>query len=109
MLSHIRRGYLPRCWGDSMQNKQVAVQVNAVLAVSAAVVLLASSAAWGQQVSGSIGGAVIDKQGAVVPGAKVTIVDVTQGDAREFATNNDGIFFLNPLKPSTYNVTVEAP
>jgi hypothetical protein len=43
-----------------------------------------------------------------VPNAKVTLVDVNQGDARETLTNNGGVFFLNPLKPSTYNLKVEA-
>lgn len=92
-----------------MQRTHTAIRVKPASVGFAAFFLLASSAAYGQQVSGSIGGTVIDKQGAVVPGAKVTFVDVTQGDAREFATNSEGVFFLNPLKPSLYNVTVEAP
>lgn len=61
-----------------------------------------------QQVSGSIGGTVVDKQGAVIPNAKVTLTDVNQGDMRETVTNAEGIFFFNPLKPSVYTVRIEA-
>ena len=62
-----------------------------------------------QQVSGSVGGTVVDKQGAVVPGAKVVLTNVSEGDIRESTTNANGVFFLNPLKPSVYSVRVEAP
>jgi short-subunit dehydrogenase len=33
-----------------------------------------------------------------VPNAKVRLVDVSQGDTREATTNNEGLFFFNPLK-----------
>ena len=69
---------------------------------------LVTTPAWSQQVSGSIGGTVYDSQGAVVPNAKIVLVDVLQGDTRESVTNAEGFFFLNPLKPSTYTVRVEA-
>lgn len=78
----------------------------AMFAVTAALTLL-SIQGWGQQVSGSIAGTVVDKQGAVVPNAKVALVDVNQGDMRESVTNADGLFFFNPLKPSVYTVRVE--
>ena len=67
-----------------------------------------SFAAYSQQSSGSIRGVVKDAQGALVPGAKVVLVDVAQGDNRELTTNSDGVFFFNPLKPSLYKVMVEA-
>jgi hypothetical protein len=60
-----------------------------------------------QQVSGSISGVVKDNQGAVIPNAKVTLVDTKQGDQREGRTNAEGIFLFTPLKPSTYSVAVE--
>jgi Carboxypeptidase regulatory-like domain/TonB-dependent Receptor Plug Domain len=67
-----------------------------------------SAIALGQQSSGSIRGTVKDSQGAVVFGAKVTLTDVAQGDNREVKTNQEGIFFFNPLKPSVYKVSIEA-
>ena len=67
-----------------------------------------SAIALGQQSSGSIRGTVKDSQGAVVVGAKVTLTDVAQGDNREVKTNQEGLFFFNPLKPSVYKVSIEA-
>lgn len=64
--------------------------------------------AYTQQVSGSIGGTVKDNQGAVIPNAKVVLVDVRQGDQRETVSNGEGIFLFNPLKPSVYSLTVES-
>lgn len=60
-----------------------------------------------QQVSGSISGVVKDNQGAVIPNAKVTVVDTKQGDQRAGSTNSEGIFLFTPLKPSVYAVSVE--
>ena len=69
---------------------------------------LFSVVAYGQQSSGSIRGVVKDAQGAIVPGAKVILIDVAQGDNRDLTTNNEGVFFFNPLKPSLYKIQVEA-
>ncbi len=63
---------------------------------------------YGQQSSGSIRGEVKDSQGAVVPGAKVILTDINQGDVRELSTNQEGVFFFNPLKPSIYSLSVES-
>jgi hypothetical protein len=71
-------------------------------------VSLCSYAALAQQSSGSIRGVVRDAQGGLVPGAKVVLIDVAQGDNRDVTTNTEGVFFFNPLKPSMYKVTVEA-
>src|SRR5260221_8099240 len=77
------------------------------LGILAATSLLAGSL-YAQQSSGSIRGTVKDSQGAVVPGAKVILRDVAQGDNRELTTNPDGVFLFNPLKPSVYTLVVEA-
>lgn len=69
---------------------------------------LLSFAAYSQQSSGSIRGVVRDAQGGLVPGAKVMLVDVAQGDNRDVTTNAEGVFFFNPLKPSLYRIVVEA-
>ena len=87
-----------------MQHRSLCNFVLRAIAASTLVCL----AAYGQQSSGSIRGIVKDAQGALVPGAKVTLIDVAQGDNRDSITNTEGIFFFNPLKPSLYRVIVEA-
>jgi hypothetical protein len=70
--------------------------------------LLVNLSSPAQQSSGSLRGTVKDSQGAVIFGAKVTLTDLAQGDNREVTTNQEGIFFFNPLKPSLYKISVEA-
>ena len=63
-----------------------------------------------QQSSGSISGVVQDSQGAVVPGATVTLLNQAQGAvARQLQTTAEGYFFFTPVIPGTYTVSVEAP
>jgi hypothetical protein len=72
-------------------------------------VLVGGLPVWAQQSSGSISGVVQDSQGAVVPGAKVTLINQAQGGvARELPTSAEGTFFFTPVIPGTYTVTVEA-
>jgi hypothetical protein len=70
--------------------------------------LLAVFAVQAQQTSGSIAGTVKDKQGAVVPGAKVTITDQVMTTSREQTSSAEGNFTFSQLVPSTYTVLIEA-
>ena len=71
-------------------------------------VLVGGPPVWAQQSSGSISGVVQDSQGAVVPGAKVTLINQAQGGvARELPASAEGTFFFTPIIPGTYTVTVE--
>ncbi len=76
-----------------------------LLAVLVAVTAL-PPIALGQKDSGGIAGVVRDARGAVVPGAKVTIVDVDHGNSIETTTNAEGEYVVSPLKIGRYNVTV---
>jgi Carboxypeptidase regulatory-like domain len=58
--------------------------------------------------TGSIVGTVTDPQGAVVPGAKVTITDKTTGQVIATATTSAGAYASGSLIPSRYLVRVEA-
>jgi hypothetical protein len=54
-----------------------------------------------------IRGTVTDPSGALVQGAKVTLRDVTTGIDTTTDTNDKGLYTLNGLRPSKYNLTVE--
>ena len=61
------------------------------------------------QVSGgSITGTLTDPTGAVVPGAKVTIVNRGTGIGQTLTTTSTGLFNKPNLDPGTYDVTFEA-
>ena len=74
-----------------------------VVAVAAAL----PPAAAAQNVTGSIGGTIVDAQGEVVPGATVTIINETTGDTRVVASGGRGEFQATALPPGSYTVRVE--
>ena len=58
---------------------------------------------------GSIVGNVSDPSAAVVPGARVTVLNTQTGVPREISTNNVGFFQALSLIPGIYSVEVSAP
>ncbi|HEV2279814.1 MAG TPA: TonB-dependent receptor [Acidobacteriaceae bacterium] len=58
--------------------------------------------------NGAITGAVVDPQGAVVPGAQVKVTQLNTSVTRSVTTNGAGQFNVPSLPPATYSVTVEA-
>ena len=75
-----------------------------------ALLCLLSSATFvcGQQISGTITGAVKDSQQASVANAKVTLTSPERGISREVRAGADGTFVLAQVQPGSYTVTVEA-
>ena len=73
------------------------------------IVLLAvlAVAAQAQENSGTLKGKVTDSSGAVVPGAKVSVV--ASGVERTAATDQTGSYALTGLAPATYAVRIAAP
>ncbi len=59
-----------------------------------------------QSTDATLSGTVIDSNGAVVPGAVVTIVKPNTGFTREATTNESGIYTFVAIAPGTYTVTV---
>ena len=78
----------------------------AILFVFAA--LLIPMSANSQELRGKISGRVTDSNGAAVPGATVTVTDVTRAATTTLTTNGDGLFDAPYLLPGTYQVLVEA-
>ncbi|MCC7174340.1 MAG: TonB-dependent receptor [Bryobacterales bacterium] len=70
--------------------------------------LLGLLPAAAQQTTGMITGVVQDGQGAVVPGASVTVINQAQGATfRQLETSAEGTFVVTPVPPGIYTVTVE--
>ena len=58
--------------------------------------------------SAQISGTVVDPQGAVVPGAKVTATNQATGLGRSVNTTSTGNYVIPNLQPGTYDVAVDA-
>lgn len=58
--------------------------------------------------TGAIQGTVMDPQGAVVPNAKVTLVNMGTGSRQEGKTQDDGTYVFALITPGKYRVEVEA-
>ena len=71
-------------------------------------VLFSATVLQGQQISGTITGAVKDSQQASIANAKVTVTNQEQGTTRDALTAVDGSFVFAQLQPGTYNIAVEA-
>jgi hypothetical protein len=75
--------------------------------VIVAVILGVSSLAHAQAGTAALAGTVKDGQGAVVPGANVTVVLPSTGATRSNASNQEGAFNFPGLAPGMYTVRVE--
>jgi len=64
--------------------------------------------AWAQLYSGSVVGVVADPSGAVIPGAKVTLVDQDKGYTFNVTTDSTGRYFFRGVPPGSYKVSVVA-
>src|SRR6478672_6928211 len=70
--------------------------------------LLSTAAARAQGVSGTVSGTVKDAQGAVVPGASVTLISQSKGtQSSPVATNAAGDFVFPNIAADTYTIQVE--
>ncbi len=59
------------------------------------------------QISGTLSGTVLDRSGAVVAGAKVTLLNRANQDTRDTISNGAGYFSFTGLLPATYTLRVE--
>jgi len=71
--------------------------------------LLLATAAYAQTTgAATIVGNVTDTTGAVIPGAKVIVVNPLTGFTFDAVTNQEGAYYVPYLRPGVYNVNVEA-
>ncbi len=81
--------------------------LKSVLFLLLVVSLMGITSAWAQSASsGTIGGAITDPSGAVVPGATVTLTDTATNTSRSATTNSSGRYFFADVAPGTYSLTV---
>ena len=73
-----------------------------------AVLLGGNRVAWGQSTSGDIVGTVLDKSGAVIPGATVTAKNEATGVATTVQANKVGDFRISNLLEGKYSITGSA-
>src|SRR5437016_4032462 len=69
--------------------------------------LLLSATLYGQGQYGSMNGAITDSTGAVIPAAKVTIVNTETGLTTTTTSGADGSYTIPQVLPGVYNVAVE--
>src|SRR5258708_11725975 len=65
------------------------------------------SGAMAQTTSGTITGTVTDQSGAIVPGAKITLIDEATKELHETVGSDSGEFVFAAVRPSTYTIAVE--
>src|SRR5437762_5810111 len=70
--------------------------------------LVFSGIVYSQSNQGTIIGTVKDPNDAVVPNAKVTIINNANGETHEVVSNDSGEFAVTNLEPGKYQITVEA-
>jgi hypothetical protein len=69
--------------------------------------LTAMTLGWAQSLAGgAIEGTVTDASGAVVPGAKITILNTANGAQQETTSSSEGLFQFPVLAAGTYDLTV---
>jgi hypothetical protein len=64
---------------------------------------------FGQAGLGTINGTVVDKSGAVVPGAKIRLVETSTKSTREVFSSAQGIFEMPSIVPGQYTLTLDSP
>src|SRR5262249_53317607 len=73
-----------------------------------AILLFSFVAVFAQSDTGKISGMAKDQNGAVIPGANISVVNEKTGEERNAKANDDGYFVVPGLKASTYRIIGEA-
>src|SRR5438046_343859 len=80
-----------------------------ILAPATLLAALPERAAIGQTQPAKLLGAVTDSSGAIVPGARVTVVNSETSFLSETKTSAEGGYYVPYLSPGAYRITLEAP
>src|SRR5205807_1487751 len=75
-----------------------------ITSVAIIALLILSGVAFAQTDTGKISGFVKDQNGAIVPGANITVTNQRNGDERSAKANDDGFYSVPALKASSYRI-----
>jgi len=73
------------------------------------ILFLWASPVWGQIDRGTIQGLVKDTSGAVIPGAKVKVIQIDTNSTYDLTTNSEGLYLAPNLPIASYRVAIQAP
>src|SRR5262245_302075 len=93
---------IPNRYGVNMKQK-------ARLVATLSVVWLLSGLTFAQEFRATLGGRVMDAQGAIVPGAKISVVNQESRSRTETVSGPDGFYIVPFLAPGLYTITIESP
>jgi hypothetical protein len=93
--------------GGQMRKDSIVQSVSRVVLCAVLVVLSSWVLLTAQNVvlTGSLGGRVTDRSGAVVPGALVTVRNLATGVQQTAETNHTGLYRFPVVMPGTYSIT----
>ncbi|HEX7174045.1 MAG TPA: TonB-dependent receptor [Pyrinomonadaceae bacterium] len=77
------------------------------LAAAALLIMLLGTLARAQSATATLTGAVIDEAGAVVPGVRITVLNLSTALERHAATNGEGVYVVPLLPVGRYNLTAQ--
>ncbi len=83
-------------------------QISWTRLVAIAAMMLSGTLAFAQY-RGSIQGTVTDPQGAVIPGASLTLTDLSTNHKWAAKSNGEGIYYIEALPADTFSLDVSAP
>ena len=61
-----------------------------------------------QAATATLRGTIVDPNGAVISGARVTVTRKSVGNSRQTTTNDDGVYVFSNLPPDSYEVRIQA-
>src|SRR5689334_20367386 len=77
------------------------------LLLSFSFVISVADSAHAQSATATLGGVVMDENGAVISGANIAVISIAQGFQRTADTNEEGSFVVSLLPPGNYTVKAE--
>jgi hypothetical protein len=94
----------------SMKHDNYGTTVGTMAALFVLLLLtMAGKLAYGQAGSATVAGTVQDSSGAVIPGAKATLIEESTKVQRTAVSNKNGTILFVAIPPATYDVLVSAP